>query len=138
MSKTRSEIWGTSRISLALDEVLACMANARGDSKTMAAHMYANWGYCPITDADHAQSRRQYMHVWCADHKKKWRICVAQAAGQLPYYKLHGLFAHELGHLLYGKPGEPEADDYMSRHYGIEIEYGADTVQATRIPWKEV
>lgn len=89
--------------------------------------------FCSIAHADHLLRERRYMHVYCPEvgGSDEW-ICVAPAAVDLPIDNLHGLFAHELGHLISGDRRQSVANDTMLR-FGIRIEYDEMDVQWARL-----
>lgn len=76
---------------------------------------------CPVANAEHKLSKRQYAHV---RHHKDNIICVAHAIWTLPDSHLFGVLAHEIGHLISGG-GERAADNIMLKKHGIKIQYAS-------------
>lgn len=100
------------------------------DKKTYEAWRNVQPRWCRLADEHHAQSPRQYMHVWDeeAGFGNEVVICVAREAGDLSFPNLYGLFAHELGHLISGSTDEDVANKTMER-FCIYIYYDMYDVQ---------
>ena len=92
---------------------------------------------CPIANAEHKKSLRQYAHVFHYDGV----ICVARAWYSLPSVWRFGVLMHEIGHLLIGPRGsESQATEFASHSSGIRIKYvdGIYGERLERIPEDDV
>lgn len=81
--------------------------------------------HCHLADKDHSQESRIYMHT---NHFKD-TVCYAQAAAELPFENLVGVFAHEFGHILSGLDDEASVDIWVLDNVGLDIGYDEDEVE---------
>lgn len=81
---------------------------------------------CPLAEQDHAESFRQFAHVFHTDN----RVCVAWEIGRLPDRFLYGLMAHEFGHVMawgiWQDDSEAGADRAAEDFLGLTIRYGTE------------
>lgn len=83
--------------------------------------MKLNVKHCKDADKEHAESKRQYAHVY----HRSGVICVARSFFSLPECNRLGLLLHEVGHVLRG-PGEhteEQANETVKQASGVTIYY---------------
>ena len=91
-----------------------------------------NWD-CKALEADHSKKTRNLAHVERQEGKKRvWIVCVHPALLCEPTAVVAGIITHELGHVMTGPDdgvagGEPQADDWVRDHLGLEIRYDITT-----------
>lgn len=76
--------------------------------------------WCPIAQADHKKSKRQYAHTF---HRKN-TICICKQFLLLPKRNQIGILCHEVGHLIAGpRANEEQADIAANGFFRIRIKY---------------
>ncbi len=95
--------------------------------------MRIRWRHCEEADAEHKDSRRQFMHSLHGGPDDR-TVCVARAACRLPLENLLALLAHEAGHMIAQAEIGPEHSEAIADEAGAEIldrdiRYDAGAVQ---------
>jgi len=104
---------------------------------------------CLIAEKEHYKDRRQFMHTGHED----MTICVSDSIEHLDIENIHGLFLHEIGHLIadqilaiytdmmHNRPSdikelpdaELRADAIIENIWGISIKYDENKIQWAKI-----